>query len=81
MAVTVTFNFSDGQQARITQARDAHNAAHETSLTSKQYLLLIIKAEVGRSLVRQLQTEVIGAIHAEEAAAEASLATDLIGNA
>lgn len=81
MAVTISFDFNDGWQARIVQARDIHNTARGTSLTSKQYLLSIIRAEVSRSIVRQLQTAEIGAIRTAAAAAEAALATDLAGNA
>lgn len=78
MAVTVTFNFTDGQQTRIVAARDAFNQANGTSLSNKQYLLRVIKETVR---AQAIQAQMESAIATAQAQVEAAVDTDLVGNA
>jgi hypothetical protein len=78
MAVSITFDFNDAQQARIQQARAVYNTEHNTDLTPKQYLLTIIKDTVKQSVIN---AEVKAALAGTAAQVETAVDADLQGNA
>ncbi len=81
MAVSVTYNFTDAQAARIVQAKDIYNAANGTSLNSKQYGLTVLKAAVREALITVETEEAMITATATISGEATSIDADLVGNA
>jgi len=81
MAVSITFNFTTPQQNRIVAAKDIYNSGHDTTLTPKQYVLLLIKEGVLRELIQPEIASITATAESAEAAAVATIKSDLTGDA
>ena len=77
----ITFDFSPGQTARGVAAKDWYNAKNGTNLTTKDYLLVLIKAGL-RAQARQAVADSEAASYQTAVAAElAAVEADLAGSA
>jgi hypothetical protein len=75
---SIAFNFTAAQSARIQSASQAYNSLAGTTLTPKQWLLLIIKEAV----LAQLDSTDIQTVAAQAAnTARAAIEADLVGSA